>query len=978
LGSHFIVANGTKFMKVVLELQEQLANVRRVTVRHDIVIGRGSDCNLRLSAPQMSRRHCFLRVGRDGVSVTDLDSSNGTYVDNQRIKPGERVELKTGSILTLGPVNFIVHLKEDSGSTTRTEGERSRKSTKSSSGAAESSTIVSSAAAIIAQELKSKPLLDYSVEQAGASAEAHEETARMKKDRSGDAAGKRPSSTSDSSQSRSETADVAAPAGKKAVAAAVIASAAAPIAEKIAKPEPVDASSFADADIVDSVSESIGVEESQSAAESATSESSWLTDDSPDDLSFFGGQSSDEAPVAANDSTGSPATGAFDDGVEEVVEVLDDEDIFAEEVVEAVLAEESVEAVEVLDDEPVEVLDEFPIEAVEILDDETSPNALTADFEAPDLLEDQFLEVLDEPEVLAEELAEADLIEVTEETAEVVEVLDDVEPVEVMEAVSAEADPIEADLVEVLEEPSDFFDQLGIVEDEPEQMVAPIAVGENVWPAGEVAAEPVEAELIDEPAEAVQVLEEEAAVEVLDEPSDFFDMLGIEVEAPQEAIEHVAAVEVADSAEEWLEEPTEAALVEEPAQAVQVPEEEAAVEVLDEPSDFFDMLGIEVEEPQEAVEHVAAVEVADSAEEWLEEPTEAALVEEPAQAVQVLEEEAAVEVLDEPSDFFDMLGIEVETPQVVIEQVDAVEPGDAEEESSEIDWFADASENVVDAVAEQPAPAAVDDVELFDDVDQLEDSAPDMVTPEQAAALVSESSWDAAELSDVAVPNRGGDFDFLSEDPEAVAAIAATEIEPVATASLEAIQENAVVEEFAEIDAETETGTVEEAGTVDEIEAVEEFDFFDDVEPVQPVAIVEHAGHIDSVDEFDAELEEIELFEEVADSEIVAESETSTEPVAEATEMDFEAAAADDDAWDFAEIAAEEVVTTDESIPEAAAVEEAAVEEAAVEEAAEEEAAVEEVLEVAEEDEGSNWFDMGDDKDEDEDDPELRKFLKGF
>lgn len=94
-------------MKVVLELQEQLANVRRVTVRHDIVIGRGSDCNLRLSAPQMSRRHCFLRVGRDGVSVTDLDSSNGTYVDNKRIKPGERVELKTGSILTLGPINFI-------------------------------------------------------------------------------------------------------------------------------------------------------------------------------------------------------------------------------------------------------------------------------------------------------------------------------------------------------------------------------------------------------------------------------------------------------------------------------------------------------------------------------------------------------------------------------------------------------------------------------------------------------------------------------------------------------------------------------------------------------------------------------------------------------------------------------------------------------------------------------------------------------
>lgn len=100
-------------MKVVLELQDQPSNVRRVTVRHDIVIGRGSDCNLRLSAPQVSRRHCFLRVGREGVSITDLDSSNGTFVEGKRIKPGSRVTLASGTQLAVGPVRFVVHVREE-------------------------------------------------------------------------------------------------------------------------------------------------------------------------------------------------------------------------------------------------------------------------------------------------------------------------------------------------------------------------------------------------------------------------------------------------------------------------------------------------------------------------------------------------------------------------------------------------------------------------------------------------------------------------------------------------------------------------------------------------------------------------------------------------------------------------------------------------------------------------------------------------
>jgi diguanylate cyclase (GGDEF)-like protein len=64
-----------------------------------ILVGRGEGCDIRLREDSVSRRH--LRIERDGPGyrVTDLQSTNGTYVNEERVATGL---LKDGDYLHIG------------------------------------------------------------------------------------------------------------------------------------------------------------------------------------------------------------------------------------------------------------------------------------------------------------------------------------------------------------------------------------------------------------------------------------------------------------------------------------------------------------------------------------------------------------------------------------------------------------------------------------------------------------------------------------------------------------------------------------------------------------------------------------------------------------------------------------------------------------------------------------------------------------
>ncbi len=79
--------------------------VRRVALPPgSLTIGRAAPCALLLESPEISRAHCRVDVAGNEVSVTDLNSTNGTFIDNNRLSG--TVPLPHGALLRMG--NYVL------------------------------------------------------------------------------------------------------------------------------------------------------------------------------------------------------------------------------------------------------------------------------------------------------------------------------------------------------------------------------------------------------------------------------------------------------------------------------------------------------------------------------------------------------------------------------------------------------------------------------------------------------------------------------------------------------------------------------------------------------------------------------------------------------------------------------------------------------------------------------------------------------
>ncbi len=67
-------------------------------------IGRTPDNDICVSHPQVSSRHAQVEQIGGKLYVTDRSSANGTYVNGQRIPPGQRIEIGSGQKIYVGPM----------------------------------------------------------------------------------------------------------------------------------------------------------------------------------------------------------------------------------------------------------------------------------------------------------------------------------------------------------------------------------------------------------------------------------------------------------------------------------------------------------------------------------------------------------------------------------------------------------------------------------------------------------------------------------------------------------------------------------------------------------------------------------------------------------------------------------------------------------------------------------------------------------
>jgi two-component system cell cycle response regulator len=67
-------------------------------------LGRSDDIDVVVSHPSISRRHALILKRTDGFQITDLNSTNGTFVNKYRVE--QPVRLTEGDKLTLGEVTF--------------------------------------------------------------------------------------------------------------------------------------------------------------------------------------------------------------------------------------------------------------------------------------------------------------------------------------------------------------------------------------------------------------------------------------------------------------------------------------------------------------------------------------------------------------------------------------------------------------------------------------------------------------------------------------------------------------------------------------------------------------------------------------------------------------------------------------------------------------------------------------------------------
>jgi pSer/pThr/pTyr-binding forkhead associated (FHA) protein len=92
---------------LTLVLKQGPARTRSLRIRTaETLIGRSRECDVCIPSAAVSRRHCLLCIASGTVTIEDLTSHNGTFLNKERVV--SKTVVKPGDQLQIGPLLFTI------------------------------------------------------------------------------------------------------------------------------------------------------------------------------------------------------------------------------------------------------------------------------------------------------------------------------------------------------------------------------------------------------------------------------------------------------------------------------------------------------------------------------------------------------------------------------------------------------------------------------------------------------------------------------------------------------------------------------------------------------------------------------------------------------------------------------------------------------------------------------------------------------
>lgn len=96
-------------MKITFTFQDGL--IQSYPLKHkSFIIGRSKECHVCVNSQELSREHCKVDIVGNSIYLTDLDSSNGVYVDNLPLVASKKTKYTTAQQLHMGDCYVVFDL----------------------------------------------------------------------------------------------------------------------------------------------------------------------------------------------------------------------------------------------------------------------------------------------------------------------------------------------------------------------------------------------------------------------------------------------------------------------------------------------------------------------------------------------------------------------------------------------------------------------------------------------------------------------------------------------------------------------------------------------------------------------------------------------------------------------------------------------------------------------------------------------------